>query len=132
MERRKVLQGAGAIAAVAATGGLPMAHAAAGADEGRKRGMAHGLTVLNLRRNGAYELAVKTDKGILMVPEAAKLLKMHAPATMTICSSMKTASLNALVDAALKSSAAHSALSKRMALSMGRWWCIRKKLSALD
>ena len=81
MERRKVLQGAGAIAAVAATGGLPMAHAAAGADEGRKRGMAHGLTVLNLRRNGAYELAVKTDKGILIVPEAAKLLKMYAPAT---------------------------------------------------
>jgi len=62
MERRKVLQGAGAIAAVAATGGLTMAHAAVTADEGHKRGMAQKLTVLNLRRNGAYELAVKTDK----------------------------------------------------------------------
>ena len=56
--------------------------AGAGADEQRKRGMAQKLTVLNVRRNGVYELAVKTDKGILMVPEAAKLLKMHAPATM--------------------------------------------------
>ena len=73
MERRKVLQGAGAIAAVAATGGFTMANAGAAADEQRKRGMAHGLTVLNLRRNGAYELAVKTDKGILVVPEAAKV-----------------------------------------------------------
>src|SRR5438309_12058580 len=111
MERRKVLQGAGAIAAVAATGGFTMAHA--GADEGRKRGMAHGLTVLNMRRNGAYELAVKTDKGILVVPEAAKLLKMHAPASVDdLLQHEDGASLNALVDAALKSSAAHSAFVK--------------------
>ena len=40
MERRKVLQGAGAIAAVAATGGFTMANAGAAADEQRKRGMA--------------------------------------------------------------------------------------------
>jgi 2-keto-4-pentenoate hydratase/2-oxohepta-3-ene-1,7-dioic acid hydratase in catechol pathway len=120
MERRKVLQGAGAIAAVAATGGLPMAHAAAGADEGRRRGMAHGLTVLNLRRNGAYELAVKTDKGILMVPEAAKLLKMHAPATMDdLLQHEDGPSLNALVDAALKSSAAHSAFIKEDGIEYG-------------
>ena len=43
MERRKVLQGAGAIAAVAATGGFTMAHAGVSADEQRKRGMAQGL-----------------------------------------------------------------------------------------
>jgi hypothetical protein len=90
MERRKVLRGAGAIAAVAATGGFTMAHAGVSADQGPKRGMAQKLTVLNMRRNGAYELAVKTDKGILVVPEAAKLLKMHAPPASTICSSMKT------------------------------------------
>ena len=63
MERRKVLQGAGAIAAVAATGGFTMAHAGA-ADEQRKRGMAHGLTILNLHRNGANELSVKTDRHV--------------------------------------------------------------------
>ncbi len=116
MERRKVLQGAGAIAAMAATGGFTMAHEGVGADEGRKRGMAHGLTVLNLRRNGAYELAVKTDKGILMVPEAAKLLKMHAPATMDdLLQHEDGPSLNALVDAALKSSF------RAFGVHQGRW-----------
>src|SRR5258708_15769184 len=120
MERRKVLQGAGAIAAVAASGGFTMAHAGAGSDEGRKRGMAHGLTVLNLRRNGAYELAVKTDKGILMVPEAAKSLKMYAPATMDdVRQNEEGPSLNALVDAALKSSSAHSAFIKEDGIEYG-------------
>src|SRR5947209_16191483 len=105
MERRKILQGASAIAAVAATGGFTMAHAAASVDEGRKRGLAQKLTVLNLRRNGAYELAVKTDKGILVVPEAAKLLKMPAPATVDdLLQHEDGPSLNALVDAALRSS----------------------------
>jgi len=120
MERRKVLQGAGAIAAVAASGGFTMAHAGVSADEGRKRGMAHGLTVLNLRRNGAYELAVKTDKGILMVPEAAKSLKMHAPSTMDdLLQHEDGPSLNALVDAALKSSSAHSAFIKEDGIEYG-------------
>src|SRR3984893_1699814 len=120
MERRKVLQGAGAIAAVAATGGFTMAHAGAGVDEGRKRGMAHGLTVLNLRRNGAYELAVKTDKGILVVAEAAKLLKMHAPATVdNLLQNEDGPNLNALVDVALKSSSAHSAFIKEDGIEYG-------------
>ena len=120
MERRKVLQGAGAIAAVAATGGFTMANAGAAADEQRKRGMAHGLTILNLRRNGAYELAVKTDKGILVVPEAAKLLKMHAPATVDdLLQHEDGPSLNALVDAALKSSSAHSAFIKEDGIEYG-------------
>src|SRR6476661_9829788 len=120
MERRRVLQGAGAIAAVAATGGLTMANAGAAADEQRKRGMAHGLTVLNLRRNGAYELAVKTDKGILVVPEAAKLLKMHAPATVdNLLQNEDGPGLNVLVDAAMKSSAAHSAFIKENGIEYG-------------
>src|SRR5438270_481834 len=113
MERRKVLQGASAIAAVAATGGFTMAKAGVAADEQRKRGMARKLTVLNVRRNGVYELAVKTDKGILMVPEAAILLKMHAPTTMDdLLQHEDGPSLNELVDSALKSSAAHSSFIK--------------------
>jgi len=120
MERRKVLQGAGAIAAVAATGGFTMANAGAAADEQRKRGMAQKLTVLNVRRNGAYELAVKTDKGILMVPEAVKLLKMHAPVTVDdLLQHEDGPSLNALVDAALKSSSAHSAFVKEDGIEYG-------------
>jgi 2-keto-4-pentenoate hydratase/2-oxohepta-3-ene-1,7-dioic acid hydratase in catechol pathway len=120
MERRKVLQGAGAIAAVAATGGFTMAHSGGGADEARDRGMAYGLTVLNVRRNGAYELAVKTDKGILIVPEAAKLLKMRAPATMDdLLQHEDGPSLNALVHVALKSNAAHSAFVKEDGIEYG-------------
>ena len=120
MDRRKVLQGAGAVAAVAATGGLTIAHAEARADQARPRGMAHGLTVLNIRRNGVYELAVKTDKGILIVPEAAKALHMHAPATMDdLLQHEDGPSLNALVDAAMKSSSARAAFVKEEGIEYG-------------
>ncbi|HEY1528498.1 MAG TPA: fumarylacetoacetate hydrolase family protein [Candidatus Angelobacter sp.] len=120
MDRRKLLQGAGAIAAVAASGEFTMAHGEAGPDKDRKRGMAHGLTVLNVRRNGGLELAVKTDKGILMAREAAKSLKMHAPATIDeLLQQEDGPSLNALADAALKSSAAHSAFIKEEGIDYG-------------
>src|SRR5262244_4140883 len=111
MERRKVLKGAGAVAAIAATGGLTMGHAEATPQNARPRGMAHGLTVLNIRRNGQYRLGVKTDKGILDAQEAAKLLRMHAPADIDdLLQHEDGPSVNALVDAALKSGsgAAHS------------------------
>src|SRR5258708_29760331 len=111
MERRSVLKGAGAVAAIAVTGGLTTGHAEAVPEPARPRGMAHGLTVLNIRRNGAYALAVKTDKGILVVPDAAKLLHLHAPATVDdLLQNEDGPSLNALLDAPLKSSSARSAL----------------------
>jgi 2-keto-4-pentenoate hydratase/2-oxohepta-3-ene-1,7-dioic acid hydratase in catechol pathway len=120
MERRKLLQGAGAVAAVAAAGGFNLAHGEAVLDQQRPRGMAHGLTVLNIRRNGAYELAVKTDKGILLVAEAAKTLKMTAPATVdNLLQNEDGPSLNALVDAALKSSSARSAFIKEEGVEYG-------------
>lgn len=120
MERRKLLQGAGAVAAVAATGGFNLAHGEATPDQQRPRGMAHGLTVLNIRRNGAYELAVKTDKGILLATEASKALKMHAPATVDdLLQNEDGPSLNALVDAALKSSSARSAFIKEEGIEYG-------------
>src|SRR5438270_9723008 len=113
MKRRNLLQGAGAVAAVAATGGWSMGNAKGGADPARPRGMARGLTVLNIRRNGEYELAVKTDKGILLVTEAAKTLNVHAPATVdNLLQNEDAPRLNALVDAALKSSSARSAFIK--------------------
>jgi 2-keto-4-pentenoate hydratase/2-oxohepta-3-ene-1,7-dioic acid hydratase in catechol pathway len=120
MERRKLLQGAGAVAAVAAAGGFTLAHSAAAPDQQRPRGMARGLTVLNIRRNGTYELAAKTDKGILLVREAATLLKMHAPATIdNLLQNEDGLSLNALVDAALKSNAARSAFVKEEGIEYG-------------
>jgi 2-keto-4-pentenoate hydratase/2-oxohepta-3-ene-1,7-dioic acid hydratase in catechol pathway len=72
--------------------------------------MARGLTLLNMRRNGDTRLGVKTDKGILDVPEAAKLLRLHAPRDMDdLLQNEDGPSLNALVDAATKSSAARGA-----------------------
>ena len=110
MKRRNVLQGAGAVAAIAATGGLTMEEAKASPDPARQRGMAHGLTLLNMRHHGETRLGVKTDKGILDVPEAAKLLRLHAPGDMDdLLQNEDGPSLNALVDAAMKSTTVLSA-----------------------
>jgi 2-keto-4-pentenoate hydratase/2-oxohepta-3-ene-1,7-dioic acid hydratase in catechol pathway len=120
MERRNILKGAGAVAAIAATGGLTMERAEPSPDPARPRGMARGLTVLNIRRNGAYVLGVKTDKGILVTPDAAKLLHMHAPADIDdLLQHEDGPSLNALVDTALKSGQAHSAFIKEESIEYG-------------
>ena len=110
MERRSVLKGAGAVAAIAATGGLTMGEAKTSSEPARQRGMARGLTLLNMRRNGDVRLGVKSEKGILDVPEAAKFLRMHLPGDMDdLLQNEDGPRLNALVEAALKSNAARSA-----------------------
>jgi 2-keto-4-pentenoate hydratase/2-oxohepta-3-ene-1,7-dioic acid hydratase in catechol pathway len=111
--RRNVLKGAGALAAIAATGSLSSEIAEADTGSKRQRGMAKGVTLLSIKRDGEVRLAAKTDKGILDVPAAAKALKMHAPATMDdLLQNEDGPSLNSLVEAALKSSAAKSAFVK--------------------
>lgn len=76
----------------------------------RARGMAHGLTLLTMRRSGEFRLGVKTDQSILDVPEAARLLQMYAPATVDdLLQHEEGPSLNALVDAALKSTSTRAA-----------------------
>jgi 2-keto-4-pentenoate hydratase/2-oxohepta-3-ene-1,7-dioic acid hydratase in catechol pathway len=66
--------------------------------------MAHGLTMLTMRRGGEFRLAVKTEKGVLDVAEAARLLHMHAPATVDdLLQNEDGPSLNSLVAAALQS-----------------------------
>ena len=107
LNRREFLKGAGIVTAVVATGGLKPGYAETGPSAAAARGMARGLTLLTIRRGGEYILGVKTDKGILDVPLAAELLHMHAPATMDdLLQKEDGPSLNALVDAALKSHAA--------------------------
>jgi secreted PhoX family phosphatase len=110
--RRDFLKGVGIAAAVAATGGLAVRDVeAAQPIKAGKRGMAHGLTLLTMNRGGEYVLGVKTDKGILDVPQAAKLLRMQAPATMDdLLQNEEGPSLNALVGTALKSNAASKAV----------------------
>src|SRR5215831_3393570 len=118
MKRRTVLQGAGAVAAAVATRGWSMSNAKA--DARRPRGMARGLTVLNIRRNGEDSLGVKTDKGILDAQEAARLLHMHAPANIDdLLQNEDGPSLNVLVDAAMKSSSARAAFIKEEGIEYG-------------
>ena len=118
--RRDFLKGAGIAAAAVATGGLTVKHVEAEPIKAGKHGMARGLTLLTMRRNGEYVLGVKTDKGILDVPQAAKLLRMQAPATMDdLLQNEEGPSLNALVGTALKSKAASKAFVKEGAIQYG-------------
>jgi 2-keto-4-pentenoate hydratase/2-oxohepta-3-ene-1,7-dioic acid hydratase in catechol pathway len=109
-DRRDFLKVAGAMGSIAATGaatgvalaGAPGAAHGAPARTG-PRGLARGLTLLTLRRNGEFRLGVKTDRGVLDVKEAAAVLRMPAPMTMDdLLQNQDGPNLNALVDAALK------------------------------
>jgi len=89
-------------------------------DHNHARGLARGLKLLTIRRNGEYRLGVMTDKGILNVPEAADLLRIHAPATMdALLQDEDGPSLNALVGAALESCSAHSAFLSEESVEYG-------------
>jgi 2-keto-4-pentenoate hydratase/2-oxohepta-3-ene-1,7-dioic acid hydratase in catechol pathway len=117
--RREFLKLTGA-AALAATGGLTVAAAEAKPAANRQRGMARSLTLLTVQRNGAYCLGVKTVRGILDVQQAARILKMPAPPTIDdLLQNEDGPNLNALVAAALQSSAAASAFLKEESVQYG-------------
>jgi 2-keto-4-pentenoate hydratase/2-oxohepta-3-ene-1,7-dioic acid hydratase in catechol pathway len=114
----------GAVCALATSGRLPAALAEAKVGATEARGMARGLTLLNIvqntRRGADYRLGVKTEKGILDVVEAAKILHRHAPATIDdLLQNEDGPSLNALVDAAVKSPAAKKAFLKEETIEYG-------------
>ena len=118
--RRNFLKATGVIVAVAATGGVTTAYAETKSVSKNARGMAQGLTLLTIRRDKEYRLGVKTDKGILDVQQAAKLLHMYAPATMDdLLQNEDGPSLNALVVAALRSGAAQKAFLKEENIAYG-------------
>jgi 2-keto-4-pentenoate hydratase/2-oxohepta-3-ene-1,7-dioic acid hydratase in catechol pathway len=111
---RNLLQEAQAVDPIARRGGLTSKQA------GRARGMAHGLTMLTMRRHGEFRLGVKTEKGVLDVAEAATLLHMHAPATVDdLLQNEDGPSLNALVDAALQSNFAEEAVVEEPGIAYG-------------
>ncbi len=75
-----------------------------------QRGMARGLTLLTMRRDGEHRLGVKTDQGVLDVKHASQLLKLPAPATMDdLLQNEEGPRLEALVAAAHRSAAARKA-----------------------
>ena len=102
--RRDFFKVAGAVGAIAATCRVVERAAEAAPVRKAPRAMARGLTLLTIRKNDEYRLAVKTERGILDVKEAAAQLRLAAPATMDeLLQNEDGASVNALVDAALKS-----------------------------
>jgi 2-keto-4-pentenoate hydratase/2-oxohepta-3-ene-1,7-dioic acid hydratase in catechol pathway len=118
--RRNFMKGTGAACALALTNGLPagLTRTELGATE--SRGMARGLTVLSIRRGTEYRLGVKNENGVLDVVQAAKILRMRAPATIDeLLQNEDGPNLNALVDAARKSKAAQKALLKEETIEFG-------------
>lgn len=118
--RRSLLKGAGAIGAVAALGGLNAVSAETKPAGQPKKGMARGLTLLTMRHSGEYRLGAKTSKGILDVKEAAAVLKLHSPATLDdMLQRDEGASVQEVVEAAMKSSAAQKLFLKEENIEYG-------------
>jgi hypothetical protein len=118
--RRNFMKGTGAACALAFTNGLPAALTRTELGATESRGMARGLTVLSIRRGSECRLGVKNEKGVLDVVQAAKILRMPAPATIDeLLQNEDVPSLNALVDAAMKSKAAQKALLKEETIEFG-------------
>jgi 2-keto-4-pentenoate hydratase/2-oxohepta-3-ene-1,7-dioic acid hydratase in catechol pathway len=108
--RRDFLKSAGAAYTLAAMDGISSAATEKKPAPSQARGLATGLTLLNIRREGEFRLGVKTSKGILDVREAAKILHLRAPGTTDdLLQNEDGPSLKALVDAASKSTAAQKA-----------------------
>ncbi len=77
---------------------------------GGRRALPRGMTFCTLRRGRESVLGVRTPRGILDVPRAAKLLRREAPATMEeLLRDGGAGSLRALVDAALTRPSARAA-----------------------
>jgi 2-keto-4-pentenoate hydratase/2-oxohepta-3-ene-1,7-dioic acid hydratase in catechol pathway len=100
--RRSFLKVAGVVGAVAATGRIEEVAAQSPPGRSTARGMARGLTLLTMIRDGEYRLGVKTDQGVLDVKQASGLLAMPAPATMDdLLQNEDGPALNAVVAASL-------------------------------
>ncbi len=118
--RRTFLKGAVAIGAMAAVGGFNSVSAESKMTSPAKKGMAQGLTLLTMRRDGQYRLGAKTNKGVLDVKQAAEILKIASPASLDdMLQNEEGASVQAVVEAALKSAAAKKAFLKEEAITYG-------------
>jgi 2-keto-4-pentenoate hydratase/2-oxohepta-3-ene-1,7-dioic acid hydratase in catechol pathway len=96
------------------------AAAQGGAARSGPRGLARGLTLLTMTQGGPPRLGATTSKGILDVPQAARLLGIPSPATMDdMLQGEEGASVNAVVKAALESAAAAAAFVKEETVQYG-------------
>jgi len=118
--RRSFLKEAGTLGAMAALGGLNTASAAAKTTGQQKQGMARGLILLTMRRNGEYRLGARTSKGILDVKGVAAVLNLYSPATLDdMLQHEEGASVQAVVEAAMKSKAAQKLFLKEESIEYG-------------
>jgi len=126
--RRKFLKDAASLGTLATAGAAaacstpPAAAPAPAAAPTRSlgQGLATGLTLLTFRQGGQNRLGVKTGMGVLDVAQAASALKMYAPATMDdLLQNEDGPSLNALVDASLKSADAKPAFREEGSIEYG-------------
>jgi 2-keto-4-pentenoate hydratase/2-oxohepta-3-ene-1,7-dioic acid hydratase in catechol pathway len=122
MDRRGFLKRAGTVGTLAAAAGCAAPAPATTAVPKRTlgTGLAKGLTLLTFRHEGRDWLGAKTDKGILDVADAASLLGMYAPATMDdMLQQQDGPSVQAVVEAALKGSAAQAAFRSEEGVEYG-------------
>jgi len=118
--RRTFLKGAVAIGAMAAVDGFNRVSAESKMTSPAKKGMAQGLTLLTMRRDGEYRLGAKTRKGVLDVKQAAEILKIASPATLDdMLQNEEGASVQAVVEAALNSTTAKKAFLKEESTTYG-------------
>ncbi len=125
--RRDFLKITGSAGVAAATGSIAKAAPAGGKATGGKatggaapRGMARGLTLLTMRRDGEHRLGAKTDRGVLAVKQASALLRMPAPATMDdLLQNEDGPRLEALVHAALENGRAKGAFLEEARIEYG-------------
>ena len=113
--RREFLKIAGAAIAAGAAGSVltgGKAEAGAGLGAGAKvtpGEMPKNMTFLTISKNGEYSLGVKTDKGVLDVKAASKILKKKAPTNIEDVIQGGDQGLTSLVRTALSSGKAKSA-----------------------
>ena len=78
--RRSFLKGTAVGVVSASSAGALVAPAAAQTPHSFE--MPRGMTLINMRRDGAHRLGVKMDKGVLDVTAAAQALNLPAPTDM--------------------------------------------------
>ena len=118
--RRSFLKGASTIGAMAALGGLNPVSSESKTPGKRKQGMARGLILLTMRRNGEYRLGAKTSRGILDVKEAAAMLNLYSPANLDDMLQLEDgASVQAVVEAAVKTNSAQKLFLKEENIEYG-------------
>src|SRR3982750_1622170 len=78
-DRRTFLKGAAGLAAASGAGALATPAAAQTPQPQAPHAfeMPRGMTLINMRRDGAYRLGVKTNKGVLDVTAAGQALNRH-------------------------------------------------------